>query len=642
MGNIVSFEPSGTVVRPTAGKLGKVIMIAPFMKALTDTAGSANSLNVVNAAGFAVPDAAPSGALIAGSITGTYAYYITFYDENTDTESNPSAQSGSVSPSGQAVRLTNNATNNSSNSRVTHWRIYRNLDGGTQYYRVATVAIGTTTYDDDNTDATIQANDVLLLDNTAPATSTYQCIKVFRNFAITFGAYNARGGTDYDDRVTWSKVGNIDAWPSLNETDFAQGQHGIIRALEPAGPSVLLYKDSCIIRWYWRTDPSGVYGDGDNDIVNTERGALNDRCVCNVEGTHFAMDRKGIYATRDGGTIDEIVYELDGLWKRINWAQRDKFCASWDDRHVWFSVALDEDEECHYCFVLDLLAIKAKQGQQWYPEEYDFGIRDMNRQDCGMTDSAGVFGMQRKVVVGAVDDHMRTHIMSLGWRDGVSPELTAESTVASSGSNTTTVEAASGTFSASNGNGDTVDIVDMYLRWKDIPTTVNKDTNKDWERAYRVTAVSGTTITVTPAMPANPPVGATFWIGARPNAKFRTPQMVFGRPDVKKKLKGIRLETQPGGMPIDMRVRFSADRQGWFEMFEDSDSSQSVYTMENGEPAITVKLGGDFTEYARKGLIELPGSDYKGYCFQAEFDASGPDRPVCIDSWDLEAELEAA
>lgn len=646
MSNIKSFELSSVdVVRPTVAKLGKVILLAPYMKALTDTVGAANSINIVNAAGFAVPDAAPSGALIAGALTGAYAYYITFYDQTNDRESNPSAQSATVNPSGQGIRVTNNATNNAANSRVTHWRIYRNIAGGATYYLVATVAIATGTYDDTNSDATIQANDVLLLDNTAPATDTYKSAKCFRNFCFLYGPDNAVGGTDYDHRVVWSKVGNNDSFPSLNETDFAQGQHGIIRALEPAGPALLLYKDRCIIRWIFRTDPSGIYGDGGNDVVNDQRGALNDRCVVNVQGTHFVIDRRGIYATRDGAVIDEIVYELDTFWQRINWAQREKFCASYDDRHIWFAVALDEDTENHWCFVLDRLAIDAKQGQRWFPEYYDFAIRDFDRQDCGMTSGATKYGMERKIVVVAIDDHMRQHIMAVGWRDGVSPELTAESTVAASGSSTTVVEAASGTYSATNNDSKTVDVKDMYLRWKDpdaIAASVNAPSDLDWRRAYRITNVSGTTLTVTPAMPVAPPAGATFWIGARPNAVMRTPQMHFGQPGLKKKLKGVRLQTQPGGMPIDMKMRVSADRMGWLEMQEDSDSDQSTYTMEKGHPDITVKLGGDFTEYTRKGLVELPSVTYWGYVWQVEFDASGPDRPVVIDQWELEPEFKEA
>lgn len=645
MSNILSFEESSVaVIRPTVAKLGKVIMLAPYMKALTDTPASVNSLNVVNAAGIVVPNAAPTHATITGGLTGSYAYYITFYDSNTDSESNPSAQSTTATPSGQGVRVTNAASNNGTNSRVTHWRIYRNINGGSQYYRVATVAIGTTTYDDNNSDATIQANDVLLLDNTAPSATTYGKIMAFRNFAFLYGPYNHVGGTDYDHRVTWSKVGNIDAWPTLNETDFAQGQHGVIRALVPAGPALLLYKDSCIIRWIFRTDPSGIYGDGDNDIVNDQRGALNDRCVVNHQGTHFVMDRLGIFATRDGSTIDEIVYELDTLWERINWAQQHKFFATWDQRHIWFHVALDEDTDCHHAFCLDVLAIKAREGQQWYPEYYAQGFRDGARWDCGATTSATKYGMKRKIVPVLIDDEQRTYINAVGWRDGVSPELTAEAVVAASGSTTTKIVAAAGTFTATNQNSQTVNVVDCYVTFKDIPSNVKKTTDLDWEREYRITGIGGTgnrELTVTPAMPEAPPAGATFYIGARPRAKFRTPQMVFDQPMQKKKVKHIWLETQPGGMPIKFYARVSADRMGWLEMQESSDSSQSQYVMSAGSPNIEVKLGGDFTEYGRRGIVKFPVGAYKGYCFQAEFDASRPDCPVVIDAWYFDVEREA-
>jgi hypothetical protein len=642
MSNIVSLEPTAIPARVTAARLGKVIVLAPYMRSLTDTPGGANvnSLNVVNLAGFPAPDAAPTIAFQGTGITGgPYSYYITFYDQETDTEGNPSAQSASLSPSNQGIRVTNAATNNAANSRVTHWRIYRNVSLGAVYFRIATVAIGTTIYDDTASDASISGNDPLELDNNAPVQDTYGSILDFRNFAFAYGPFTPRGGTAYDHRVTWSKVGNIDAWPTLNETDFAPGQYGIIRALVPSGPALLLYKDNCVIRWIFRTDPSGIFGDGDNDVVNTERGALNERCVVNLQGTHIVMDRRGIFATRDGSTIDDIVHELDADWKRINWGERHKFCATWDDRKIWFFVALDEDSDPKHAFVLDVLAIHARKGQRWFPEEYDFAIRDAGRQDTGFSTTATIYGMERKLVPVVIDDRMRTHVLSLGWRDGVSPELTAEGAVAASGSTTTIVEAASGTFTATNIAGDTVDVKDMYLRFRDIPTTVDKTTDLDWERAYRITNVNGVQLTVTPAMPVAPPPGTTFWIGARPNAKLRSPQLTFARPNALKMVRRLVLEIQPCGVNVDMRARYSLDRMGWIEMQETSDSGQSRYTTQEGSPDFTVKLGGNFTEGGRIGRIELPGCAYNGYCVQVEFDASGPDRPVVIDDYEFDVSM---
>jgi hypothetical protein len=204
------------------------------------------------------------------------------------------------------------------------------------------------------------------------------------------------------------------------------------------------------------------------------------------------------------------------------------------------------------------------------------------------------------------------------------------------------VKAAAGTFTATNADGKTVDVRDMYLRFRDIPAGVDKTTDRDWQRAYRITAISGTELTVTPAMPAAPPAGAKFFIGARPNAVLRTPQMTFGAPDKLKRLVRTRLEAQPGGMPIDMRMRISADRMGWIEMGATSEATQSHYTTTAGSPDITVKLGGNFTEHARRGVVEIAGSAYRAYCWQIELDATGPDRPVVIDALDFEVETQEA
>lgn len=101
--------------------------------------------------GIEAPAAAPGLALVTGALTGTYSYRYTYYNAYSDTESGPSP-AAEQSPAGQGVQITMAA---SSDTQVTHFRVYRRLNGtnGTWYYLrqdlistpVVTDALGTVT-----------------------------------------------------------------------------------------------------------------------------------------------------------------------------------------------------------------------------------------------------------------------------------------------------------------------------------------------------------------------------------------------------------------------------------------------------------------------------------------------------------------
>lgn len=112
-----------------------------------------------------------SGPDVFGGVP--YDYRITFYNANTGGESNPSQEFVStsfVSPSRQPVFISWTA---SSDSQVTHVRIYRR--GGTlptNWLLVGQVAVGTTTFTDVLPDENIASSSILALDNDVPVTST--------------------------------------------------------------------------------------------------------------------------------------------------------------------------------------------------------------------------------------------------------------------------------------------------------------------------------------------------------------------------------------------------------------------------------------------------------------------------------------
>lgn len=140
-------------------------------------------------AGITAPASAPSLAAGAagnpvGSMIGYYSFAELDADGNVLAESSLSPASGAVSVTAQKVSWTSIA-GTSSDARVTHVILYRQVDGDGLPKEVTKLTIGTTTYTDDVATATLQVEEFNwgdkdgLLDATArglPPTARYACI----------------------------------------------------------------------------------------------------------------------------------------------------------------------------------------------------------------------------------------------------------------------------------------------------------------------------------------------------------------------------------------------------------------------------------------------------------------------------------
>ena len=109
--------------------------------------------------GLAAPGAAPTKADAAGVLTGAYIWRVRWWDQSTQTISLPSAELSDT----MAAETPTLTVPGSAPSRCTHWIIERTTAGGRVFYPVNQssaapdgTAIGTTTYADSVTDATIR------------------------------------------------------------------------------------------------------------------------------------------------------------------------------------------------------------------------------------------------------------------------------------------------------------------------------------------------------------------------------------------------------------------------------------------------------------------------------------------------------
>jgi flagellar hook-basal body protein len=95
-----------------------------------------------------VQDPAHPGTNLSGNLSGTYNYYVTFYDSTTDTESRPQAVATSISLTNGQVTLADLPPPVPAAGTWTSERIYRNTNdtpGDTNYYEIADIPIATAT-----------------------------------------------------------------------------------------------------------------------------------------------------------------------------------------------------------------------------------------------------------------------------------------------------------------------------------------------------------------------------------------------------------------------------------------------------------------------------------------------------------------
>lgn len=187
----------------------KLRNIATEALLLSGTANKKVESSSVTNWGITAPTVPPTTTLADSGLTGNFYYRYTYIRKIGSTlvaESNPSSASTVASPADDVVTVTWTA---SSDSQVTHVRLYRTLNGGgatsNDYYYVTEVAIGTVTYPDSTADSALGV--LIEVDNDIPAITSMTGI-------AGPGAFNcifiASGNTVY-----YSKPGRPESFPAL-------------------------------------------------------------------------------------------------------------------------------------------------------------------------------------------------------------------------------------------------------------------------------------------------------------------------------------------------------------------------------------------------------------------------------------------
>lgn len=618
-------------VRQYLAQLNRCALFVPAMKGVTDTAGSLNSFNQVNDAGILVPDAAPSPSVgAAGNPNGTYSYYVTFYDSVRDVEGNPSAKSASVSPSSQQVTVSfSPITNEGTNTRVDKIRVYRNLDGGSVYHRIATVDSTDASYVDDFADTDIINNAPMTFTNVALSADTFGFVTSFRDRVFPMGPYNQIGGTDYDDMVWWSKTGQLDSFPVWHSLIVERGRNGIIRWGGGHGDNFYVFKDNAIYQWRWDTDPHAIYGDGFGRTVNWFRGTLNGKTVVNDNGNLYSMDANGIFLFAGGPNTTELAVPLKTFWDRINWTKKDLFHSVRTEDKIYFFVALDEDTEPHHSFVLDLRAIKLGIGYRWWVHKWDAAIMGSCRYYTGNGTNADTYGETNKWKAMVITKAGHTFCLDQGFRDGLAPFLGEEvfgevrgPTGTTEGAHATIVTDTSGKFLDTTRTPN-VDVVGLYVRFDD----------DDFPDAYEITAATATTFTFVGTGSAVPS-GTSYTIGAIPEVMWASKNHNFNT-YAKKSLPEVLMTFKPLGVNKALSITSMKDRM----VVEDNVNSRNDDGAEHtaDEDEVELNLGGDIINEGGSGHYDMPIGGAAFTYFQLKIHGSGihkstVDNPAVINS----------
>lgn len=297
------------------------------------------------------PTAANTGS---GSYTATLRYYkVSFVEIQGSTirrrSELSSALSFTPSGSGTAARVTKPA---SISEGETHWELWGSANG-TNYYKLASTAVGTTTYDDSAAPSSYSNNEL------APDTGVNTVLpSAYYLLALDNRLFLARSWvwTAYDSRVWWTPRANttgVGDEERLDTTtgyyvDVAPGVHGPIRGLGQLFGDPIVFKSTAMYKLLATGDVNNPYNPV---LISDQVGLLHQRSVCN------GFDENGspcLYWLSARGPMRYGVQGLQYLGRDIeplwdNWftsttTQRPCHAVSYQERNqiwFWFGAASD-------------------------------------------------------------------------------------------------------------------------------------------------------------------------------------------------------------------------------------------------------------------------------------------------------------
>lgn len=598
-----------TTARHSAARIGGRTLIEPAHLVVARVAGN----DVAYAPGIAAPvDLPVSAEGDAGDLSGEYRYRVSYVDDafgSSETESNLSPASIALTVASKKIDLDLSDIQADKPARCTILRVYRTLAGGSDYYPLTDLDSSLTSYEDNLSDASIFVAGTAATDDRTPPDAAD-------------GAFQAGarvGLWRVDGTVEFSHAGNPEHFNPLEVVQVQPDGFSELVAVVPFGDFHMCYFERELHLAVFGDNP---LQDAGANLVDSQRGALNQRCIVDLGNQHLVLDRQGIYAYRGGRTIINIDTKIRQLLKRMNTSYASRFNAAADGDRVVFWLVLDDESEPRHGVQLDLQKYLAGAGEFWEPLSSDHGIRES--LSWGFGSDAGVAGLHGHDVMTLWDSNGRGFYWGGGVSDGVPYHLIdAGVTAAKSGAGPTTFTVTSpGGGRAFSVGGVTV--VGCYVRFK---------VDGAWSDPYLITAVPFPTqfqVAEDLSAIAN---GTEFAIGGFQRL-WTSPISDFGQGMSAKRAQAASLTYIPSPVSYEIDVSFDRDRKG-FNVAAD-DLSYGAWSFSAGVAEQTLSLGDIAGGEAYRGYVSCPVGSDSFRTLQLVIEATGAGRPFELLAYSVE------
>jgi hypothetical protein len=283
--------------------------------------------STVRRAGLGTPAAPAVADTGSGSYAANTRYYKVAYAVSGSGVNNrrselSSAQGFTPSGSGTHARVTKPAALNEGES---HWLLYGSGDNAT-YYLLSTIAVGTTTYDDNGDPSTYTGD--------APALAGEMTVQVSPKYILSAGNRLLSAGSyesgNFNSRVWFTPViGDLDVGDDervpdttvrSNYIDLDENDGGFITGMGgPLEGSVWVFK----YRQIWQLVPTGEVSAPYDPTAETKAlGAIRHQTIVNAEDEHgdpamYFLSHKGPYRIGRQG-IQKMRDDVLDIWTTVN------------------------------------------------------------------------------------------------------------------------------------------------------------------------------------------------------------------------------------------------------------------------------------------------------------------------------------
>lgn len=232
---------------------------------------------------------------LGSGVTGTFEAYYVWYDPTMDSESSPSATTAPVVLLNQARQHTK--PGGSPGAQYTFWRAYvRRTDTAEfNFFRAATVAIGTGTVNEELTDtARRNAGAGPYSSDNDPPPGAFAILTEWKGFGI--------GVLLNDDSFYVSKQGDLQGWNPRNKFPVARGDGEAITSVQKFGTDLLIQKGHSTYHLTGDRLPFGI------EPLHSRWGNVSQEAGLEIDGMFYGWDREnGPYRTDTGATWQSLV-----------------------------------------------------------------------------------------------------------------------------------------------------------------------------------------------------------------------------------------------------------------------------------------------------------------------------------------------